>query len=176
MNSIDKIHEDLLYSTKLLELALASCTDDTFNKRPAEGGWTIGEIMEHLWLIESSLNKQLDGTSNVTLREVDKKVAIIKMAFEEANKKYESPGFFVPADTLKNKIECLYNLQTERKQLSLLAATLDLSETLLSFKHPYLGALTRYEWVYFVILHSNRHLQQIINILKNNEHVEFGSD
>jgi hypothetical protein len=113
------------------------------------------------------LNKQFGGTSNSTEREVDKKVAIIEKAFEETGNKYESPAFFIPSKEIKDKTAWLDKIKTERKLLYSLADTFDLTETLLAFKHPYLGALTRYEWVYFIILHSKRHLQQIMNVIEN---------
>jgi hypothetical protein len=168
MNSIEKIREDIEQSFILLEQVIATCSNEVFNRRPASRGWTIGEIMEHLWLIESMLNKQFGGTSNSTEREADKKVAIIKTVFEETTNKYESPSFFIPSNTVKDKTSWLEKIQIERKLLYSLAGTLDLTETLLAFKHPHLGALTRYEWVYFIILHSNRHLLQIKNVIENN--------
>lgn len=161
MNSQQQIQTDIESSTIALEEALASCANDLFNSRPANGGWTAAQILEHLWLIERSVNKQLAGVANATEREVDKKVEIIKTLFEDNSKQYDSPTVFVPTDGWKNKTELVEKLNAERKQLAALASQLDLTETCLAFKHPYLGAFTRYEWIYFIVIHSNRHLIQL---------------
>ena len=165
MKDLRQIQADIEASTSLLQAALAGCSNEDFNMRLNDDQWTAAEIIEHLLLVETSVNKQFGGPSGVTQREVDKKVEIVKNLFEDDRRQYDSPAVFIPSKGEKNKMEMLEKLLEERRQLALLASRFDLTETLLAFKHPYLGAFTRYEWIYFVILHSNRHLLQLKKIL-----------
>ena len=41
---------------------------------------------------------------------------------------------------------------------------LDLSATCLDFEMPGIGALTRLEWLWFYVWHTQRHLRQVKNI------------
>jgi hypothetical protein len=152
---------DLDISTSILKQSLLVFDETNFNASPEDGGWSAGQIIEHLWLVESLILKNLDGFSNATERPVDKKVELIQTVFSATDKRYDSPEIFVPSRGIKEKSELIRRLETGRRQLANLITTLDLSETLLAFKHPYLGAFTRLEWVHFIILHSNRHVKQL---------------
>ena len=161
MNNQQQIQADIESATNALEETLVNCDDKHFNAKPEYGGWTAGQIIEHLFLVERIVNKQLGGVANATGRDVDQKIGMLKMLFEDDTKQYDAPAAFLPTSDLKNKTELLEKLKAERKQLAVLASQLDLTETCLALKHPYFGAFTRYEWVYFIVIHSNRHLIQL---------------
>ncbi|MBE7179216.1 MAG: DinB family protein, partial [Mucilaginibacter polytrichastri] len=56
-------------------------------------------------------------------------------------------------------------LQTNRNDVIATARDMDLSMLCLGFDFPGLGFLTRYEWLYFNIYHTQRHIRQLRNIL-----------
>ncbi len=55
-------------------------------------------------------------------------------------------------------------LEYFRCKINLAMETMDLSKTCLAFELPVLGFLTRLEAIYFILFHTQRHIQQLKNI------------
>ena len=75
-----------------------------------------------------------------------------------------SPDFIRPEKKNYDKDGLLAALSGIKADITTSAATLDLSQTCLSFELPVLGFLTRLEAVTFVICHTRRHTHQLKNI------------
>ncbi len=63
-----------------------------------------------------------------------------------------------------HKEDLLKKLAANRATLLTISAEKDLSQLCLGMEFPFMGYLTRYEWLRFVQVHTQRHLNQIRNI------------
>jgi hypothetical protein len=52
-------------------------------------------------------------------------------------------------------------LQAQRADLRRAVETLDLTAACIGLPHVRIGVMTRMEWVYFTIYHTERHLKQL---------------
>lgn len=135
------------------------------NKVPFEGSWTAGQIGDHL-LKSYAVVETLNGEVKPTKRAVDLKVEELKSIFLNYNLKMQSPEFILPANSIINKEALISSLEHRISLLIKSVTTLDLSKTCVSFIIPELEEMTRTEWIYFVIYHTQRHIHQLKQIQK----------
>jgi hypothetical protein len=164
MTSNDQIIADLNENTDILLEELAGFNHENFKQRPSPNEWSASEVTEHLLLIERNVKKALLGKANVTERAYDGKLTVLKPALAATGNKIQAPEMVVPQSGTLNRQEMEKELRVLREEEAALIATLDMSETCLEFKHPMMGTMTRYEWVYFSIYHTERHLHQLRRI------------
>jgi hypothetical protein len=150
-------------SSELLQI-IQSFDQEQFNTIPFEGSWTAGQTAEHL--LKSNISKLLHGNMEETERQPDEKIQKIKDIFLNFDIKMTAPGFNTPSIENQDKGKILASLTDAYKEAEEAAAALDLSETCLDFELPRLGRLTRLEWIYFMIFHTQRHIHQLKNIHK----------
>ncbi|MGZ5190137.1 MAG: DinB family protein [Flavisolibacter sp.] len=155
---------DLDRSTNDLVAQLEKCNDQDFNTPPADNCWSSAQIVEHILLLETSVNQALQK-AEITERHFDLKVLPVKHALENLQKKWQAPEFIHPTSIPKQKNELIKSIIVQRDILKELIANSDLSHTPL-YKHPVIGDMTRLEWIYFNIHHSDRHMRQIENMQK----------
>lgn len=165
MKSNDEVIADLNENTGLMVAALAIIPAEKFNVSHENGGWSIAEVAEHLFLIEKAIHGVLKGPAKIVERNPAEKLALVEKAFSDIAAKYQSPPLFIPEKKETRQPEIIEKLGIERKRIIETIAALDLSQTCTAFKHPNFGSFTRFEWVYFDIYHSQRHIKQIENIL-----------
>jgi hypothetical protein len=156
------IFRELDTATALLKKAVASFTLEKFNEKPP-GKWGASQIMEHLLMTESSISKLLGKSSGEAGRPPGKKLDMINTVMGDDNNKYNAPEIFLPPGRFV-ELEVVDQVAEIRNGLKEIIAASNLDE-MISIKHPGLGSLTRIEWVYFLIHHSNRHTRQIENLL-----------
>ncbi len=164
------------FDTVLGELlqTLSSITQQQLNTVPFQGSWTAGQLAEHLILSNSGFAQIINGPVKETERAPDEKVKTIKANFLDFTAKAESPDFVKPKNIGHKKEELLHSLQDIKATIKEAIQTLDLSKTCLAFEIPVYGFLTRLEAMHFVIYHTQRHLQQLKNIVKVlNNKVEY---
>jgi len=135
------------------------------NKVPFEGSWTAGQVGDHL-LKSYAIIETLNAEVKETRRAPDLKVKEIKTFLLDFELKMKSPEFIIPESTPINKDALLNSLEHRISQLIKSVNTLDLSKTCVSFILPELGEMTRTEWIYFVIYHTQRHIHQLKQIQK----------
>jgi hypothetical protein len=139
-------------------------TDNDFNKVPFEGSWTAGQVVDHIL-------KSVEGVANVisaeaisTERAPDEFVKSIADTFLDFNVKFESPDFVLPGDPPHDRTVLLDKTREIFNELCNLVETKDLSLTYTEFKLPGSPEMTRLEWAYFALFHTQRHLRQLRNI------------
>lgn len=157
MNKEDIIH-DLDRSTATLQWALQQFDDRNFNEK-GSAQWSAGDTAEHIWLLESFINTILPF-SHATGRQHDQKIAAIKSGMENTTRKFIAPEFIHPTSTIKTPGSMIQKIVEQRNQLKEIIRHSDLSETTDS-AHPSIGEMTRMEWIYFIIHHASRHVQQM---------------
>ncbi len=133
------------------------------DKIPFEGSWTAGQLLEH---VDKAVGADvLYGKTAKTGRVADEKVALIKSIFLNFDTKFKSPEFIEPREITHDKNILLNSLNKKFDQLVIAAETLDDTEECLDFELPGMGKLTRLEWINFQMIHTQRHLHQLKNII-----------
>lgn len=135
----------------------------TFNQFTAVSGWTAGQVTDHL-IKACDIAALLDGNVKPADRNPDALSEEIANMFLDFTIKMESPEFILPGDGPFDPQQSIDTLTRIWQPLQQKAAELDLSLLCLDFEMPVNGALTRQEWLSFVVVHTQRHIHQLRNI------------
>jgi hypothetical protein len=170
LRRLDSVREKLLRIVSPLEPAL-------YSRRPAQGEWSVAEIVHHLALVEDRVIKELEGaiarppqrvgflrrlipTSIVSLR-------LIRVKAPKAVKPLDAPA-------RETGIE---NLERTRATLKKLCGSHGNERfRQLIFKHPFLGNIDGVATVSFIGYHEQRHYKQIREVLKKLSHETSRAD
>ncbi len=129
---------------------------------PFEGSWTAGQVLEH---VDKSVSPEvLSGNTTPVDRPANEKIALIKKIFLDFDAKYQSPDFIEPTASVHDKDALLDSLVAKFDALIHAAQTMNLQEECLDFEVPGMGKFTRFEWITFYMVHTQRHLHQLANI------------
>ncbi len=149
-------------TTELLKL-LSTLNQEQLNAVPFEGSWTAGQLGEHLHK-SYKVAELLYGPVKVTQRDPAEKVKSIKDALLNFDNKMISPDFILPEIKEYDKNTLINSLKESVNKITTAAQTLKPEETCTALALPGLGELTRMEWLYFIIYHTQRHVHQLQNI------------
>ncbi len=149
-------------STSNLLQMLSSIDEKEFNQRKNEA-WSVADVAEHLLSLETQINLFIKE-AHPTERAPDLKVEPVMHGLQSFENRYNAPDFTLPSAEDKDKNKLMNGLQEQRDILRQIILTTDITETV-NQKHPVIGSMTRLEWACFNIHHTDRHLQQIRNIL-----------
>jgi hypothetical protein len=142
---------------------LGAFSEKEFNTVPPCGGWTPGQVAEHL-LLSAGVVEVISGRTVAATRATDEKVAGIGAIFLDFTTKLSSPPFIVPAEGEYSKTEMINRLRVVWTKLAEAVKLLDLSVVCLDFEFPGSGTLTRLEWISFYVFHTRRHIVQLQRI------------
>jgi len=137
--------------------------EDQLNAIPFEGSWTAGQIVQHLILANSGFMEVMQGPVKEPEREPDQLAGKIRKDFLNFEVKMESPEFILPLAISYSKSRQLGTLENIKSKLQHLISTMELDRVCLTFELPGYGFLTRFEAVYFVNYHTQRHTHQLKN-------------
>jgi hypothetical protein len=149
--------------TTLIE-TVSSFDEEQLNDIPFKGSWSGGQVVQHLILANSGFIEVMQGPVKEPEREPDQLVGRIKKDFLNFDVKMESPEFILPLPISYSKSRQLGTLENIKSGLLHLIETMDLDQVCLAFELPEYGFLTRFEAVYFVNYHTQRHTRQLKNI------------
>ncbi len=157
---------------KVLAL-LRTVTQAQADRRPAEGGWSIGEIAEHLALTERAyVGAVADLVANAPAHEYDyaevlrKRTARVEDAGNVAlTGKFVAPPELIPKQgkPLPDLIKGLEDVRTRSKEI--LAPCRDEDLGVKFFVHRLFGPITLYERLAIVAYHDHKHLEQMETVL-----------
>ena len=155
LRRLDSIHQKLMETVTPLEPKL-------FSQPPAEGQWSVAEIVHHLRLVEDLVVKNLQANiarppQRVGLLRRLIPTSIVSMRLVRV----KAPKAAEPFDAPEKEI-AIENLNQSRNSLKELCAThgKDRLRSLI-FKHPVLGDIDGVAAVSFVGYHEKRHYKQI---------------
>jgi hypothetical protein len=143
---------------------LGSFTDEQFNTQPEYGGWTAGQVAEHLLLSAAVVETIGGNTIPTSHRQPDMYLPILADIFLNFDTKLQSPDFILPTEGPHDRSELLNRTKIAWDQLGQGTRLLELTATCLDFEFPGFGSLTRLEWINFYIWHTQRHLHQLKKI------------
>ena len=152
-------------STEVALLAIYNELDQQqLNMVPYEGSWTPGQLSEHL--AKACSVDTLYGHTADTERDPAAMVGPLRKLFLDFSIKMQSPDFIYPEGDHYQKEEVIRLLKLRWADIRKAATTLDLTKTCLDFEMPGNGALTRFEWLSFFVIHTQRHLHQLRKMQK----------
>ena len=153
-------------SNELLKL-LSRLSPEQLNAVPFKGSWTAGQVGHHL-LKSYGIASILRGKTSETIRPVNEKINGIKKVFNDETIKMKSPEYITPTDKFIEKEKLLNNLSEKISDVrNFIENNHDLTLTCLDLELPGAGSLTQSEWIQFMSIHTQRHIRQIKNIVKN---------
>lgn len=144
-----------------------SISEDQFSRQPADGDWSIAEIIHHLNLVEQRVTKELVQA----LERGPRRVNLLKRLTPTSNVslrliKVKAPNAVVPRSS-QAKEETIRTFEDSRTRLK--ALYLEHGEDRLRntvFRHPFLGEISGVAAFSFVAYHEKRHHKQIREVLK----------
>jgi hypothetical protein len=157
-NSIDEKVAEV--GSRLIKL-FESFSAEQINMKPAEGGWTAGQIMDHVLKFVSGVVQTLQAKGIASDRPLDAYAKNLEDVFLNFEVKYDAPDFVVPAEPPHDKERLLSKAHRVFTELEKLIREVDLSLIYEEFSLPGTPPMTRYEWVVFAWSHSERHRVQM---------------
>jgi hypothetical protein len=162
--SKEELVTELNMNTSELLQVLAQFSKEEFNTIPFEGGWTAGQVAEHLYKSESGVPSLFQTRLVKTERDPDEKTEVIRSVFLDFSTKMKSPDFILPTESEKDPQEMADAFAANRKTVKAIIATADLTQTIADVSFPKLGTFTGLEWICFMSCHSQRHTHQLKKI------------
>lgn len=167
--------EEIIKTNQPLAVQLQSVADDLIqtldfirqediNRIPFQGSWTAAQVGEHIVLSVSSITALLKGNSGTTNRAPDKYIQALKDMFLDLNLKFTSAPSITPDDKYYDKDILTAKLQIVFDEMLEVIDTKDLTDSCLESEFPGMGHLTRLEWLYQTLYHTQRHVHQLKNI------------
>ncbi|HMG10145.1 MAG TPA: DinB family protein [Mucilaginibacter sp.] len=151
---------------KKLMQTIASIKQKDINQVPFEGSWTAGQVCEHVNLSVSGVINTLKAPVEVTERSPDQYAKELRDLFLNFDLKFPSAPALMPSGMDHDKKTLINTLTGTFEHLVDTIQTADLTGIFPGFKFPGMGQLTRLEWVYLTIYHTQKHIHQIKNIMK----------
>jgi hypothetical protein len=144
-------------------------SQEDLDTSPSNGGWSAGEILHHLQLIELAVSRVIGRLLEQAAREgldpdprTDSVLGSLdQFSIESSPQKIVAPTPFTPQKGSAKQV-LLDGLAGSRAALLALvekAGAFDLSR--LIFPHPVLGRIDVYQWLLYLAQHELRHLHQI---------------
>lgn len=177
-NSVAEIFDGLDETRGRLNARLAGLTSEQENFRPASGGWSIAEIVEHVAILES----RLLGLMTVMVGKVEKAglprtedshfnpVSLDQIIERSLKEKYNAPEVAQPQGNipLNDSLERLRQSRASLRALQPRFEATDLSGA--HYPHPAFGPLDLYQWLVMIGVHEDRHLRQLEALMASPEY------
>ena len=160
LKRLDVVHQRLLDTVRPLDTQL-------FMQRPTDSEWSVAEILQHLYLVEGRVVKDLTraiaaepGRVSFFKRFIPTSIVSLRI------RKFQAPMAVNPVE-VPEKDEVLANYNGARQSLKDLCNSHDAKRfRTLVFNHPFLGRIDGAATIDFVGYHELRHLKQIREVLK----------
>lgn len=158
--------QDLDQNTAAIWTAVNECNDTTLRAKE-EGKWSIIEILEHIYLTDKLVRHIVTRPSELVheTENVVGKEKIRHLLVEGSNRKVAAPNILHPKGDIQDLASMKEMMLTERNLLkeNILNQQIVIDNRM--HQHPLMGNMTISDWLYFIIHHSQRHLDQIKAII-----------
>lgn len=162
-----KFQQTIKELTEMLE----AFSTEQLNKIPFPNRWTAGQVGDHLLKSYGSW-KIFKGGTEFADRQYDENCKTLSDLFLNFNIKLiaENSDATYPSDGYLEKENLILNIQTISDRIISFSSRNDLMVLCLDFEFPTFGYMTRFEWLHFYVVHTQRHIKQlkkIFNILNS---------
>jgi hypothetical protein len=127
------------------------------NKKRADGGWSVGEIANHI-LKGTSANL---GATKKTERPYDQHAEGIRNLFLNFKMKFPAAPVLRPDSRLYSIEDTISLLDNSKEGILKMIESKDLTETCIDIAVPVWGKLTKFEWLVLFENHLIRHTKQV---------------
>lgn len=141
-----------------------------WNYKPAGRGWSVAEITEHLTVTEGSVfagvQQALAAPATPEKKsETAGKDEMIMKNLPDRSRKVQAPETITPTGRWSSRDALMAEFKTRRdKTIGFIEKTpADLRSHM--FPHPFLKTLDSYQWMLFLAAHSDRHIQQMREVM-----------
>lgn len=145
-------------------------TTDQFRFKPLADRWSIAETAEHVVVVETGSGKLVRGK---LLREAATPEAIaaaqggedrIDARLVSRASPFPAPEFVLPTGRWQTPREMIEVFEESRNATIDFLLTTDVDLTRYVAPHPALGPINGYQWAYFLVRHTERHVEQIEDV------------
>lgn len=159
LKRLDSVHQKLIGAISPLDPSI-------YASRPAEGEWSVAEIVHHLCLVEARVTKELEAAIACEPRQVGFFRRLIPTSIVSLRLvRVKAPKAMNPLDS-PARDEAIENFDRARSNLKkLCAAHSEERFRNLVFTHPFLGEIDGVATISFVGYHELRHYKQIREVL-----------
>ena len=137
---------------------------EEINTVPFGGGWTAGQVAQHVHKSDQGMLMELTGPVKRENRRPDQFSDMISKSFLDFETKLQSPAFILPETRDYKKDFIIARFEETRLKIGEAAQVSDLAETCTAFPFPGIGELTKLEIINFIIVHTKRHTHQLRKI------------
>lgn len=162
---IQEIVTALDASQQVMRDTLAAIPADLITRKPADGGWSITEVVDHLATIEDGLGrliggmlKQLEGTVDTNTDPIAPTIAAYNVP--DPVQKIVAPERVRPTGLTMDEA-LAKQAEARSRVVGALRAGSGRDLNAMSFPHPVFGPLTGYQWALLNAQHQRRHCVQI---------------
>ncbi len=178
-HSVAEIFASIDETRERLKDRLAGLSAKQESFRPASGGWSLAEIVEHLAILESRLlgliTVMVNKAEKAGLRRDSENTQFNPVSLEHIierslKEKYNAPETAQPQGGVSVQ-ESLERLRESRASLSALRPRIEAADSSNArYPHPAFGPLNLYEWLVMIGVHEERHLRQIEALMASPEY------
>ena len=160
LRRLDSVHEKLLGTVTSLDPKL-------FSQRPTEDEWSVGDIVQHLSLVEERVIQDLEKAAQREPQRVRFVKRLLPTSIVSSRLlKVKSPKAVTPMAP-REKEAAIEALETARAKLKVFCDAHDVNRfRKLVFKHPFLGDIDGVATISFISYHERRHYKQIREVLR----------
>jgi uncharacterized damage-inducible protein DinB len=133
---------------------------DYLNRKPNSAIWSLAQVVDHLTRTDAVMTRVIRGTSQPADRDPAEKVEQIRTRFSDLEQKFSAFGMLLPGNEALEADDVRKRFYDARQALKTALVETKADEICTRFAHPLFGPLTRTEWAWFTIIHTERHLVQ----------------
>jgi hypothetical protein len=156
-------------TTKRMLHIVAALDDEAWAYKPNPDRWSVGQVVEHLYLAEKSLSGLVNGSLETDIRDdwaeaTAGKAEGIRSNVPDRSQKFQAPEPLVPTGEMSRREAVEGFLEARKATMELVrgsAAPLHAH----TFDTSALGTLSAYQGLLLISLHHERHLRQIEDVL-----------
>ncbi|HWY13311.1 MAG TPA: DinB family protein [Bacteroidia bacterium] len=161
---IDEIKKSFDQTVDDWKSATEEYTEQLFELRPSEGGWSIGQVCEHLIVSTKRvfvvIDKCLSGNDNENEQKTEAGESAIKINIL-ANMKVQNPAHKEnPPLQPENRLLVREAFEDIHHDFMQVAEKVKASKATGKEKHPVLGFMNAHEWLHTVDMHWRHHIKQ----------------
>ena len=138
---------------------------EILNLKPATGGWSIIQILDHLVTTEIGILGLMRSEGSIADAHRENKLERIQNVALNREEKYKAPQPLEPKGKTDNLEKFINIFPSIRDKMKMSINSKDLEKECDIFPHFVLGYLTYKEWIFFTMSHIKRHMAQIEEVL-----------
>ncbi len=138
--------------------------------KPADGGWSVAEVAEHLAVTEGTVFSDIERTLREPATpgrktETAGKDDIIMTGVPDRSRKVQAPEAVTPTGRWSSRDAAVAEFKLRRDKTIEFIEKSPAELRSHMFPHPFLGLLDCYQWTIFLAAHSDRHIRQIKEVI-----------